>query len=55
MQVYDILKCTLARCNVVLIISAFVGPMILPKGSSSFVNKTMRLSTVLLDLKMKKY
>ena len=42
---------TLARCNVVLVISIFVAPVILPKGSSSFVNKSIRLSAVFADLK----
>jgi len=41
---------TLALCRVILIISAFEAPLILLKGSSSFVNKSMRLSTVLADL-----
>lgn len=43
---------TLARCSVVLIISTFMTPLRFPKGSSSFVNKSMRLSAVFADLKM---
>lgn len=43
---------TLARCSVVLIISTFMTPLRFPKGSSSFVNKSMRLSAIFADLKM---
>jgi hypothetical protein len=42
---------TLARCNVVLVISALATPLMLPKGSSSFVNKRIRLSAVFADLR----
>ena len=42
---------TLARCNVVLIMSVFVIPLMLPNGSSSFVNKRTRLSAVFADLR----
>lgn len=46
MQVY-----TLARCNVVRVISIFVAPLIFPKGSSSFVKRSIRLSAVFADLR----
>lgn len=41
---------TLALCSVVLVMSDFIAPLRHPKGSSSFVNKSMRLLTVFADL-----
>jgi hypothetical protein len=44
-----------ARWSVVLIISVFTAPVIVPKGSSSLVNIRIRLLTVFTDLKSFKY
>lgn len=49
-SVYKKSVITLALCNVVLVISIFVIPLIFPKGSSSLVNNRILFSAVFADL-----